>query len=148
MAKATQNIVPSVTFEYNDRGYGLLILDAPGDRHEYLSRTGYIDGRGMLMCALPVGIYGLLDVPVKTTEIGMWIDDEKFGWKCRLWRSIAGTKWISTSYLIHPDGNKPGTMGCIGLINTNARPLFKALTKILTDTRLIKVTVTATGAAK
>jgi hypothetical protein len=147
MAKAIS--IPSVSFDYNDRGYGLLILDAPGDRHEYLSRTGYIDGRGVLMCALPVGVYGLLDVPVKTTEIGMWIDDEKYGWKCRLWRSIAGTgKWISTHYLCHPDGNKSGTMGCIGTIKTNALPLFNALTKILTDTRLIKVTVTATGAAK
>ncbi len=36
--------------------------------------------------------------------------------------------WLGTGNLgIHPDGNVPGTKGCIGVINSDTRPLFEKL---------------------
>lgn len=37
---------------------------------------------------------------------------------------------------IHPDGNKPGTEGCIGLQDGNTRPFYDAIISIPVTTRL------------
>ncbi len=49
-----------------------------------------------------------------------YLDKNNFGWF--LWLGVAG-------YGIHPDGNVPGTEGCIGLTNPDTRDLFEELRK-------------------
>lgn len=91
-------------------GYGLLRLK---DRNmypefHYRARTGSIDSNGKLVNNIPVGVWYIIDPPVSTTEDAMEFTPGN-GWKVRLYNQFK--KY--TNYLIHPDGGRPGTRGCI-----------------------------------
>jgi hypothetical protein len=82
---------------------------------------------------LPNGIY-TLEAPVITDEKGMK-DVNGFGWKTRL---VPQFKTERFGLLIHPDGNIPGTKGCIGISGPiDTKPLYYQL--IRTADRLLIV---------
>jgi len=112
-----------VTFNYDERGYGPLKLFHDGvNVYERRSRTGSINTRGELVNAIRPGIWKGFGPPTDTTEVSMTITPGK-GWKWRMWTPEG--KW--SRYLIHPDGHKPGTKGCIGLLETDGRDLYNLL---------------------
>lgn len=105
-----------LTFAYDMRGRGVLRL-CDGDAEQWAEncRTGSIDRAGMLINGLPLGRWYLCAEPVETSEAAMIITGERIGWKCRLYRhNEHADTYTPTSYLIHPDGGKGGTLGCIG----------------------------------
>lgn len=110
-------------FDYDKRGYGRLKL-FKDDKLDlaYEARTGSVkdlgNGEFGLVNNIPVGLWTINEAPVDTNEVGMYIKKGQ-GWKVRLFQD--GTQW--THYLIHPDGNKPGTKGCIGLQGGDYRDL-------------------------
>jgi hypothetical protein len=71
-----------------------------------------------------------------TKEEAMFIPPSKIGWKCRLYND----KKEYTHYLIHPDGGKPGSMGCIVLPDMAAN-LQTILEKLMSVYSEIKVCV-------
>jgi len=108
-------------FFYDSRGRGELELykdDKVIDR--YHCRTGSIDKNGKLVNALPITTYCLSDKSIDTTEEAMSVVAGIAGWKIRLWRVSKGGQLEFTHLLIHPDGGKGGTLGCIGIEGTNA----------------------------
>ena len=116
------------SFSYDKRGYGYLILYIKGMEYaRWYSRSGSCNESGKLVNAIKAGVWSGKEAPVLTKEEGMVYDG--FGWKWRLW-TPAG-KW--SHYLIHPDGNKPGTKGCIGLQKTDGRDLYTWLKKVYED---------------
>lgn len=101
-----------ITFDYDNRGYGDLIVYNGDEVIDYWEcRTGSIDLTGKLVNAICPGNWTGRVKSVDTTEIAMVVDG--FGKKFRLWNQAG--EW--TNYLIHPDGNKPGSQGCIVPIN-------------------------------
>lgn len=129
-------------FFYNARGFGDLRLmgetQYPVD--SYSCRTGSIDKDLKLKNALPAGKYEIIEPSVKTDEIGMYIHNGR-GWKIRLYRVKKNGELKYTHYLIHPDGNKPGTGGCIGIQGTDAPALREELDRVLTQQGKIPVTI-------
>jgi hypothetical protein len=107
-------------FFYNVRGFGELRL-MEGDMmiDSYLCRTGSIGHDGKLKNGLPVGDYVIIEPSVNTDELGMYIH-KGAGWKIRLYRVQKDGQLKRTRLLVHPDGNKPGTLGCIGIQGTDA----------------------------
>lgn len=102
---------------------------------EYSARTGSTDKFRITHDMLPLGQYYIQDKSVDTTEDNMWFSEPGKGRKIRLYNSNHGY----THYLIHPC--RHGTLGCIGLIGTDAVPLFKKLDEILDEQSNIAVTV-------
>jgi hypothetical protein len=104
------------TFQYDMRGRGRFrLLD--GDREVIATdcRTGSINRDGMLVNALVPGRWYICAEPVRTDEPAMIWDKEPFGWKCRLFRHDEHNDvYERTGFLVHPDGGKGGTLGCIG----------------------------------
>jgi len=109
----------SLYFEYTSFGFGDLILFSGEDQlFAWLARSGNVhDNR--LKDAIEPGDYEMISAPVKpapSEHNSMFIHGlGGHGWKWRIGDS---------SLLIHPDGNKPGTMGCVGTQNTNAMGLY------------------------
>ena len=111
-----------IVFNYDETGYGDLSLHEDSLTALIIqSRTGSlrqtkdpITGSVAsvdLVNALPVGEWLIMDAPVDTTESAMLVPGYKAGgMKVRLYTQCRAY----THYLIHYDGGKPGTKGCIG----------------------------------
>jgi hypothetical protein len=130
----------SLQFKYDKRGFGLLCF-YDGDRKisEYACRTGSITQKGELVNAIYTGTWTMQELPVWTDEEAMRRPPEP-GWKVRLW--TPGGSW--SRFLIHPDGGKPGSAGCIVLISTAGIPLRDNITKIMDTQSTIPVEVSTT----
>ena len=104
-----------IEFRYEEFGFGQLkVIENDNIIFQCNARTGSINN-GKLVKSLPRGLWYIKDAPVNTQEKSMIIAPDfkpnTIGWKIRLYNQLRKR----TSYLIHPDGNKPGTLGCIGL---------------------------------
>lgn len=126
-----------IEFHYNYRGYGVLRLCNGSVQWEGLARTGSINDHGELVNALECREWLIRARPVHTREMAMWVDAPDNGWKVRLYK---GTR--PTSYLIHPDGGKGGTLGCIGIQGTDALELRDMIDSVLDQQATISVFVT------
>jgi hypothetical protein len=133
-----------LTFDYKDMGYGILkVIDNNTVIWSGNARTGSITSNAkgiVLKNALPQGLWYGMEKPVFTNEDSMCIGGEP-GWKFRLYDQQR--TW--THYLIHPDGNRPGTKGCIGLQLTHLE-LKSLLTFAVLKYKEIRILV-STGAA-
>jgi hypothetical protein len=120
-------------FEYDDRGYGVLVLVEDGTILQSVpARTGSIGSEGLQNAIDPCAEWRLQSPPELCArgEYGLMhiANNDGFGWKWRLYRKNGG-QWMYTRYLIHPDGSRGnmrdlnGTGGCIGL-QRNAVSLF------------------------
>lgn len=79
---------------------------------------------------LPAGIYRV-SVPVQIEAGGgnePYTDKEGFAWWCGLEPTFETDR---DGLGIHPDGNVPGTEGCIGIVEENTRPIFDALSELV-----------------
>ena len=111
-------------FKADKRGYGDLELYKDGKfEGKWKARSGSCDKEGKLVNSISSGIWTMRTAPVKTKEKGMVVDG--FGWKIRLWTPKG--QW--SHFLVHPDSNKPGTRGCIG-IQGAGKLLYKTLCDI------------------
>ena len=129
-----------IQFHYDRRGYGNLRLVDGGVEWEGCCRTGSIDLAGNLVHSIDPGEWLIRAHTIPTTEDSMWIFDKARGWKVRLHRK-AGDAWESTSYLIHPDGGRPGTRGCLGIQGTDAPELRDMIDQVLDGQATISVFV-------
>lgn len=118
-----------LSFQFDNFGRGALKL-----REDSLvalsipARTGSLrdmQGKTVLINSMPAGIWRILDKPVDTTETAC-VRTENEGWKVRLYTHQG--QW--TRFLIHPDGAKGGTEGCVGL-QEDGLDLRARLTQIL-----------------
>ena len=124
-----------VSFAYNKKGYGALCVWKNNRLEEcFPCRTGSINGNEMLVNAIRPGIWTAREDVVKTSEIAMVVDG--VGFKLRLWTPEGA--W--SHYLIHPDGNKPGSEGCIVSLNRHVS-LFTILSKVMKIMRVLPVEV-------
>lgn len=137
----------SMKFSYNDRGRGDLVVyrdDVEIDRRH--CRTGSIDTAGDLVHALTTGAYDAIYRPMKTKEVGMFIEGEE-GWKLRLYR-VVPEGYNYRGICIHPDGPKDhtgnGTKGCIGT-PTDAWELYELFLGAFADQDKIRVDVSLSG---
>ena len=119
-------------FTSDSKGFGELTL---GDELSYKARSGSIDSSGNLKNVIASGVWTIREPSVDTDEPGMVITPG-MGWKSRLFTPIKN-QW--SHYLIHPDGNKPGTLGCIGIINQDAIELRDAIDAALMRQEFIEV---------
>lgn len=130
-------------FEYDNRGYGDLIIYNGDTVVDYWEcRSGSIDTAGKLVHAIDKTLWRIIEKSVETSEIAMIVDG--YGRKSRLYRvDDKGVHW--THYLVHPDGNKPGSEGCIVTIQGTpvARliALFALLDLIVEEQGSLDVTV-------
>jgi hypothetical protein len=116
-------------FQPDHRGFGRLVMHNDSlIVHDFPARSGHVNARGNLVDAIGRGIWTGREPPVKTAERAMWIAGPDHGWKYRLWDPRG--RW--THFLIHPDGNLPGSMGCIVIQGTDAPELFQCLSKVHT----------------
>jgi hypothetical protein len=121
-----------LVFTMNSIGYGHLTLYDDFDQILiYDVRTGSVNTQGLLVHSIPVKDWYILTPSVETKEVGMVYTLGK-GWKIRLYTVPDKVKGYSR-YLIHPDGNKPGSNGCVVTRNTDAIDLKNAI-----DSRLKK----------
>jgi hypothetical protein len=119
-----------LTFDYDVRGYGMLTLRNNSLLLlQYMARTGTLGLDGCLTRALQPGKWSIRGraAVIDTRENGMWVTHPSRGWKARMWSP--GGQW--TRFLIHPDGGRPGTLGCIGIQNTDATELRDRLRDVL-----------------
>lgn len=120
-----QHAICYLTFCPNERGFGRLVLHNDSlICFDQQARTGSVGLSGKLYNAIYNGVWMGREDPVKTNEKGMYVDRPANGWKYRLW----DPKGCRSHYLIHPDGNLPGTEGCIGMIGDDCLDLFAYLT--------------------
>lgn len=117
-------------FDYNHLGYGDLELMEGGNTiGVWYARSGSIDGSGKLVNVIePVNWFLTREpeIPVESEANRMFVPySPGKPWKERLWRSpdTDGGNGF-THYLIHPDGGKGGTKGCIGTVESNAMDLY------------------------
>lgn len=120
-----------LTFNYNSKGYGPLCIWLDDKMIDcFPCRTGSIGINGSLINAIRSGVWTAKEQVVNTNEIAMVVDG--IGFKLRLWTPEG--EW--SHYLIHPDGNKPGSDGCIvslkrhlelGLQLKNIMPVMREL---------------------
>ncbi|MDH5731361.1 MAG: hypothetical protein OEZ58_20435 [Gammaproteobacteria bacterium] len=76
---------------------------------------------------LPNGLYTIgscFEVRPPNYQNGAYKGMDNFAWFCRLEPQFETDR---TGLGIHPDGNKPGTKGCVGILNTETRGLFQQL---------------------
>lgn len=127
----------SLKFAYDKRGHGHLELLKDGEVYRYWeARCGSVNASGELVKSTPPATYTLRSAPVETTHPAMIIDG--FGW----WWVMYDTEGKRTRLGIHPDGGKGGTEGCVGLLGTNAKPLFEMGKLIIKDQGEIELEVT------
>lgn len=136
-----------LSFEYDHKGFGGLALYTGGseDRPEmiYDARSGSLDGKG-----------GFSAKPISTT-LEWWVKDNPLlpaisetpamsiggiGWKLRLYYKV-GPMYFYDGHCIHPDGAKPGTLGCIGIIGTHASIFRDRIIEIRKEQPLIRLYV-------
>jgi len=124
-------------FRYDTRGFGMLRLHQD---HliplEYAARTGSIDRQLYLVHSIPFGVWTITEPPVDTDEVAMTIEPG-LGWKVRM----LTPEGLWSRYLIHPDGNRPGTAGCIGIQGESALDLKQRIAEILNAQKEIPVYV-------
>jgi len=97
-----------ITFHYNDLGRSNLVIYKDGEKiNSFPARTGSV--HEALCNPIKQGVWYIKTPHEKTTEKGMMIEGFNISWKTRLYNS----EKEYTRYLIHPDGNKPGSLGCI-----------------------------------
>lgn len=123
------------SFDYDDRGYGYLKLWEDGNVKQCIySRSGSCDSTGKLVNAIHRQTWYIIsgpEVPVPEEYDSMHVKGAAGnGFKARLWPYPAPRDHDPTShYLLHPDGGKSGTTGCIGFQDTNAIDLNRYLTE-------------------
>ena len=101
---------PYLTFHYNDLGRGNIVLYKNCDEVMVKpARSGSIDGYGKLRNVIPAGKWIIKTKHEFTSEKGMCPKGITKSWKTRLYNKHGDF----THYLIHPDGNLPGSLGCI-----------------------------------
>lgn len=101
---------PYIEFHYSDTGKGTLVIHRScDDTKVFQARSGSIDSLGRLKNVIDKGVWWILKPHEFTTEKGMMIKGHKSSWKTRLYNKNKNY----THYLIHPDGNLPGSRGCI-----------------------------------
>lgn len=123
-----------ITFKYDNLGRGDVALWNNSICEKYWeARTGSLKD-GNLINAIEPLMYKIFDQPVWTDEEAMKIGDAK-GWKVRLYLNGG-----YTHLLIHPDGGKGGTLGCIGTEET-AFDLKERISQILKEQQEITVDV-------
>jgi len=119
-----------LSFEYNVEGFGDLILYYNNDvMGVWLTRTGSRDSRGILQNAIEPAVWYIVsdpENPVPSEYDRMFVSGQQgIGWKWRLWPYPVHRDHDPIShFLIHPDGNLPGTLGCLGIQNSNAMGLY------------------------
>lgn len=124
-------------FNYDRRGFGDLELHNDSlTAMSIVCRTGSINKDGMLVNAIAESVWRIMEPPVDTDEYGMHIHPGE-GWKVRLFREDGS--W--TSFLMHPDGGKPGSLGCIVFQGTDARDLKQRIEEIMKKQKEILVYV-------
>lgn len=97
-----------LTFNYNDLGRANLDIIKHGKSiASFPARTGSVHGE--LCNPIKQGTWFIKTPHEVTTEKGMMIEGFDVSWKTRLYNA----EREYTHYLIHPDGNKPGSLGCI-----------------------------------
>lgn len=123
-------------FNYDRRGFGdLEFYDkySKVDQLSFKARTGsnqFRNGAIALVNAIEPRTWFLPSGPETTPESGMFVKGELgYGWKWRLWKkeNPSDTERLvkyRSRLLIHPDGNLPGSLGCIVTIKTNAMDLY------------------------
>ncbi len=123
-------MIVRIEFYFNKLGRGnLVLIDNSTVIISYKARTGSINSDGHLIKSIPERTWYILKPSINTDETGMTIT-KGLGWKIRLYTALEGGY---SHYLIHPDGNKPGSNGCIVI------PFFDALDfKNLVDSYLVK----------
>lgn len=131
------------SFHYDKRGYGYLEMINTLHHGEVIvqrwyARSGSCNVLGQLVNSIPVGEWYMVSkpqIPVISEMHKMKVEGKPgIGWKQRLWPIPVPSDHDPIShYLIHPDGNKPGTMGCIGLQNTNAKELYSFFLNYFSD---------------
>lgn len=121
-----------LTFKTDERGFGKLTLHTDGFDFSFDARTGSISTSGKLINNISSGIWTIKEQPVDTEEIAMVVAG--IGWKARLYTPEGN--W--SHYLIHPDGNLPGTLGCIGIQKTNAVFLRDAIKQAIAEQQTIR----------
>jgi hypothetical protein len=135
----------TLQFIYDKRGYGSLVLEhADGTMNQWKARSGYVDTEGNLQHCIEPGTWYVLFRPVWTPEEAM-ARTPGLGWKVQLWRDTGDLRqYTYNGFLIHPDGGKPGSVGCIVLID-DADPdglrLMGLIENILRDQDAIAVHV-------
>lgn len=121
-----------MSFSYDDRGYGVLsVYDGTLVVKSVRCRTGSINKKGALVNAIRPGVWTIKKPSVDTTEPGM-INDAGIGWKVRMWTPEG--EW--SHYLIHPDGGKGGTRGCIGILKEDL-----SMRECIDETLLLQETI-------
>ena len=119
-----------LSFEYGNRGYGELILFRNDKIIDvWWSRTGSCNTENKLVNTIDPHLWYLISSPELPHESEYEkmavLDRHGFGWKQRLWPIPCPAEHDPIShFLIHPDGNLPGTSGCVGIQNSNAIGLF------------------------
>ena len=113
-------------FHYDSKGYGdIVLMDEMTCMGAWLARTGSIDRNGKLVNAIDPHNWFICNAPEKTNEIAMYIPGlPGFGWKWRLNTIPEPADHESSPYLLHPDGNLPGSLGCPSFQKTNAPELY------------------------
>jgi hypothetical protein len=147
----------TMAFAYGSRGYGELILRDKGNMiYQWWARSGSTNQAGQLVNVISPQEWYLCSGPETPVASEAWVMTVhgKLGspWKQRLWPipTYSGHEPISR-FLIHPDGGKPGTAGCIGLQNTNGMELhwflkwFFDAPESITGGKIIRLSVSQTG---
>ncbi len=124
-----------LSFDYNKLGFGALCIWKNNRLEEcFPCRTGSINGNEKLVNAIRPGIWTAREDVVKTSENAMVAGG--IGFKLRLWTPEGA--W--SHYLIHPDGNKPGSEGCIVSLKNHSE-LGVQLKQIMAVMRVLPVEV-------
>jgi hypothetical protein len=130
-------------FAFNYRGYGDLVLFDNGNVVDrMLCRTGSISDEGLLVNSIALADWYLTETSVDTEEKAMSTVVGIDGWKIRLYQMEPNGDLLYTHYLIHPDGNLPGTDGCIGIQGTNAEAFRLELDQAVKEQGKVHVNVT------
>ena len=128
-------------FDYDVFGRGKLEVFDEGRRiMSYNTRTGSIRTDGSLANPIPIGDWSIQEATVDTSEQGMYIAPGA-GWKARLYTPKG--KW--SHFLIHPDGGRGGTMGCLGVQNTDAPELRAKIDQMVREQGVVPMVVRKGG---
>ena len=91
--------------------------------------------------ALPIGLYdiGRREVTGYTATIDVaYRDKTGKGFFVPLYPKFQTTRGKSGGRLgIHPDGNKPGTLGCVGITNHNTKSFHDAIASTAPSAKLV-----------
>lgn len=125
-------------FQYDKHGRGNLQLNEGNiSVFCYQACTGAIDVDGDLVNGIKPGIWSIQEKSTPTSEDGMVVESKKPAYKIRLYTP----KGIWSHYLIHADGGRRGTYGCIGvsMIYGNAPAIYRTIDNVLKMQTIIPV---------